>query len=352
MSLEINQLGETHSEFEVFRKETSQLVIPRVNGNGLFANQQLIKASSRKADKDRKTGKYTFLPQPLSYFLCSFAKASFGFVSWLLKSTSSYLISHPTHAAISLLLMIALFVVVATGTKLHEQLLLREISDFTIDEIISSSQFTRNYYSTNLNSFGSREFLRSGAPNWIQRESVRAVLFHARKEGLSLEHQAVLLATVEVESGFNPMARARTTTACGLFQFVKATGLQFGLSPENCMNPWLNARAGVAHYLKNYRDTVHRKVQHLSGVERAFRTFEFSYYLHHDGPNSSNPSSDVKATVLKGTHFLLRAHHALRQDALNSGLAPSFLQRFISNLVLISQAISSQVAEIFEVRQH
>ena len=67
---------------------------------------------------------------------------------------------------------------------------------------------------------GAEEFLRVGAPVWAQREAVRAVLFHARKAGLSKEDQAVLLATVAVESGFNPSEKAPSTTACGLFQFV------------------------------------------------------------------------------------------------------------------------------------
>jgi hypothetical protein len=230
-----------------------------------------------------------------------------------------------------------------TGAKIHEELLIKELSDATVNKIIGASRFTRNYYSNNVSSLGNREFLRSGAPTWIQRDSVRAVLFHARRKNLSLSDQAVLLATVEVESGFNPMARASTTSACGLFQFVKATGIQYGLSPDKCMDPWLNAEAGVAHYLDNYQRSVKNKVENLRGIEKAFRTFELSYYLHHDGPHSSNPSSDVKATVLKGTQFMIQAYNALSIDASTEEHPSSFSERFVSQLSLLLDDLSQKV---------
>ena len=34
------------------------------------------------------------------------------------------------------------------------------------------------------------------------------------------------------------------------------------------------------------------------GAELVLRLFELSYYLHHDGPHSSNPSNELKAKVL------------------------------------------------------
>jgi len=183
--------------------------------------------------------------------------------------------------------------------------------------------------------------LRVGAPEWTQKESVRAVLFHARKAGLPLVDQAVLLAVVEVESGFNPMARAPTTTACGLFQFVRATGNNFGLSRSECMNPWLNARAGVQHYLYNYQRRVGTHVEGLPGAERVFRTFELSYYLHHDGPDSRRPSNDVKATVLSGTQFLFKAYDALQKEAQSKQQAPTFAERFAENVWEVLNAIGS-----------
>lgn len=247
---------------------------------------------------------------------------------WLLKTCAGYFRHHPFHAAFNVLLFAALWIVVQTGIRLHEELILAEISDATIDQVIEASAFTRHYTPGDVAKNGAQSFLRVGAPIWAQREAVRAVLYEARKAGLPLVDQAVLLATVEVESGFNPMARAPTTTACGLFQFVKATGERYDLSPRDCMDPWKNAAAGVRHYLDNYKNSVEPYVHHLHGPERVFATFERSYYLHHDGPNSSDPSNDVKAVVLLGTQFLFRAYHILQEEAHSEVRAPTFSERF------------------------
>lgn len=272
------------------------------------------------------------IPKSLIFAVSSFIKNTFIFSKWMTNKTWRYLVLHPSHATLSILLFVTLLVVGFLGREIHQEFAQTEISQSTIDTIIDASGFTRDFSSKNADSKGSRELIKSGSPEWIQKEAVKAVLFHARKNGLSLEHQAVLLATVEVESGFNPMARAATTTACGLFQFVKATGLLFGLTQNDCMNPWLNAEAGVAHYLKNYKMKVESKTKNLQGVEKAFKTFELTYYLHHDGTYSSNHSSEVKAVVLKGTQFLLKTYKALTREFEMRKKAPSFSQHIYLKL--------------------
>ncbi len=247
---------------------------------------------------------------------------------WTLRTCGGYFRHHPFHAAFNVFLLMALWIVVQTGMRLHDELILAEISDATIDQVIEASTYTREYSPGEVSKLGTQSFLRVGAPIWAQRESVRAVLYEARKAGLPLVDQAVLLATVEVESGFNPMARAPTTTACGLFQFVRATGNRYDLDPRDCMDPWKNAAAGVRHYLDNYKKSVEPYVRYLHGPERVFTTFEKSYYLHHDGPNSSDPSNDVKAVVLLGTQFLFRAYHILQEEAHSEVRAPTFRERF------------------------
>ena len=258
-----------------------------------------------------------------------------------LRTAVRYLRFHPVHAALIVVLLSILALVAVTGSDLHKQLLLSRISDQTIDRIMAASQYTRNLSAGAANRDGSREFFRVGAPEWIQREGIRAVLFHARKAGLAIEDQAVLLATVEVESGFNPMARAPTTSACGLFQFVQKTGEIFGLSPDDCMDPWQNARAGIAHYVKNFEQRVQKQVDTLVGAERAFKTYELSYYLHHDGPLSSNPSNDVKAVVLNGTQFLFKVRQILEDEEASEVAAPSFAQKFHENLLLVLDRVTS-----------
>ena len=158
----------------------------------------------------------------------------------------------------------------------------------------------------------------------MQHAAIKAILEESRAVGLSIEDQAVLLATAEVESGFNPMARASTTTACGLFQFVKRTGLAYDLSRQDCMDPHANAAAGIRHYLANYQARVEEKVADLSGAEQLHRIFELSYYLHHDGPESTTHSDAVKAVVLLGTPYLFRAYEILRTEEQQRASYPSF----------------------------
>jgi hypothetical protein len=257
-----------------------------------------------------------------------------------IKASFSYLRYHPFHALLTGLLVALLGIMVATSSSIHANMILGEISNETVEDLIEASRYTRTYSSVRLGQRGAEEFLRVGAPDWAQREGVRAILFHARRAGLSVEDQAVLLATAEVESGFNPMAKAPTTTACGLFQFVRATGSKYGLSQADCMNPSANAKAGIAHYLDNYNDRVRGDISGLTGAERVFKLYELSYYLHHDGPNSSNPSNMVKAVVLDGTEFLFRAYRILLMENLSKEEAPSFLDRFSENLFEILHQIA------------
>lgn len=256
-----------------------------------------------------------------------------GYALWLLVRTCiRYLVRHPLHATFNAAMLGVLALTVVTGSEIHHQMILGKISDQTVDRIIKGSRFTRNFDFNGAAREGGREFLRVGAPVWAQREGVRAILYAARKAGLDIEHQAVLLAIADIESGFNPMARAATTSACGLFQFVKRTGEMFNLAQSDCMDPIQNARAGVDHYLYNYERRVAAQVQNLTGNERLFRTFELSYYLHHDGPDSSNPANDVKATILDGSHVLFRAYSALLEEEVSQEHAPTFAERFEANM--------------------
>ncbi len=242
-----------------------------------------------------------------------------------IRTIYRYLYRHPIHAMLNALFAAVLVVLISTGAELHKQMILSKISSEIVDRIIAASRFTRAFDAEEINRGGVRELLRAGAPNCTQRESVRAILYQARKAGLSLEDQAVLLAIADVESGFNPMARASTTSACGLFQFVRKTGELFSLSTAECMDPWLNAESGVKHYIHNYERRVRGSVENLNGAEKVFRTFELSYYLHHDGSAyTAQPSSEVKATILNGTQFLFKAYHALEDEAESQQQVPAF----------------------------
>ncbi len=264
---------------------------------------------------------------------------------WSLRLVVGYLRHHPLHAMFNLALLALFGLVLVTGSRIYEDVILTKISEDTIDRLIDASVYTRDFNSNGIRDRGTEEFLRVGAPEWTQRESIKAVLYHARRAGLSPLHQAALLATVEIESGFNPAARAPTTTACGLFQFVRKTGLVYGLQPSECMNPWLNAKAGVAHYVDNYNARVDKRVKDLTDDrERLFKTFELTYYLHHDGPLSSNPQNDVKAVVLTATSYALRAYNILLEEYRVRNDAPKFASIFAGEFWDLLSAVGFELS--------
>lgn len=262
----------------------------------------------------------------IANLVCVLLAATWCSLSWCASIIWRYIRHHPSHAVFNVFIVFVFGLLALTGERFREQLLLSQIPDVTVDELIRASSYRREFVSPELSGKGSDEFLGVGAPPWAQREAIRAILYYARRGGLSLTDQAVLLAIAEVESGFNPMARAPTTSACDLFQFVKGTAALYGLSQEQCMNPWINAQAGIAHYRDNYQRGVESRVANLRGIEKLARTFEFSYYLHHDGPNSSNPAAEVKSVVLGGMPFLFRAHIALEKEFNSAEQVPTFLE--------------------------
>ena len=281
-----------------------------------------------------KSGSHHHLPllPGLLHFAWQFCKTGAALAWWLLLSSLRWVRYHPTHAIFTAMMFGIVAVLLMTGAQMHDRLLLSQISDKTLDQIIDASTFSREFSADEAVRGSTQEFLRAGAPSWAQRESIRAVLYEARKAELSIFDQAVLLATVEVESGFNPIAHASSTSACGLFQFVKDTGKTFGLPREQCMDPWLNAKAGVTHYLSVF-EKIHQRVDAVPpGPEKLFKTFELTYYLHHDGLNSSNPQNDVKAVVLSGVQFLLRVHGILQAEESSKDREPTFAAAFTENL--------------------
>ena len=312
----------------------------------LFEDSQEPVVEEASAEATIKASPLPGIFEILAHGIKSVFTSAIGLFVWVFKTGFGYLKYHPSHAVFNILIFSTLAMVVATGYQIHHSFMLSEISEETIDEISVASSYTRDFNEQSVRGRGVREFLRVGAPEWTQREGIRAVLYHARKAGLSVMHQAVLLATVEVESGFNPMARASTTTACGLFQFIKATGRSYGLSPRECMNPWKNAEAGIAHYIDNYRTYVEPRVEGATGAEKLMRTYELTYYLHHDGVASKYPSPEVKATILGGVPFLFRAYRTLQEEYENKGKGPTFADRFGDNLKDVVDSLVEQVQNL------
>jgi len=110
------------------------------------------------------------------------------------------------------------------------------------------------------------------ATNNVQRASIEAIRGAAKKAGMTLDQEAMVLAIAYVESGFNPDAAAGTTSAQGLGQFIRKTGEAYGLTDANRWDLNEQARALVEHTMDNY------EAAHSAGLGA-----EYVYARHHDG---------------------------------------------------------------------
>ncbi len=274
------------------------------------------------------------LPEELSGFLRWLSRviralwtAVYHGGGFVVVSLAGYIRHHPVHSVANLVIACFAVLLLATGFRVNEELIGLRLSDNTVHQIAIASRYTRTHTLEDPDTRGVREFMGVGAPGWVQREAVRAILATAHDARLSLEHQAVLLTTAEIESGFNPMATATTTTACGVFQFIRTTGKVFGLDASECLDPWKSSKAEITHYLRNYKNRIESQVESISGPEKLIKMFELSYYLHHDGPLSTEPSPELKATVLAGVPFLFRVYEILQEEQAARQHEPTFIDK-------------------------
>lgn len=105
---------------------------------------------------------------------------------------------------------------------------------------------------------------------------------------LRSEDQAILLAIARIESGFNPDAAATTTSASGVFQIVKTTANNLGLSQEKVFDAKSNILAGIELYQENAA-LLNKRFPTLQGNERAVMLYAF----HHDGPTLNYGGAEI-----------------------------------------------------------
>lgn len=85
--------------------------------------------------------------------------------------------------------------------------------------------------------------------DWRIDPDVKAAIdLAAATHGIPPEYMYAMAAQ---ESGFNPNARASTSSAKGLYQFIDATGAQYGLDESNVFDPIANADAAARFYKDN-----------------------------------------------------------------------------------------------------
>lgn len=85
---------------------------------------------------------------------------------------------------------------------------------------------------------------------------------------------AYALATARYESGFNPDASAKSTSARGLGQFIDKTGQAYGLNESNQWDVDMQAQALLEHTQDNFNMARNKNLGD-----------EYVYAIHHDGPS-------------------------------------------------------------------
>jgi LysM repeat protein len=111
------------------------------------------------------------------------------------------------------------------------------------------------------------------ASHEVQRQVIDAIIVAAKKEGFNVRRIALLLAMTKIESGVNPDAAAGTTSASGLGQFIKKTGLKYGLDEENRFDVGPSIKALIGYFKDNE-----------ALVKKNGDPDYFVYKYHHDGP--------------------------------------------------------------------
>lgn len=222
-------------------------------------------------------------------------------------------------------LFVSMFVcVLIAGARIYEENLDAQI-EAELVEAIDRHAFYKRDFRREKAADSVREFMRVGGPEYVRHPTIRAIITEARLGGLDMIETSVLLATANQESGFNYLAKAHRTTACGTFQFIESTGKRYGLEPWECFSPRDNARAQVRH-LKDIldHDEVKAALKGTKGRERLVVMYRETYCRHHDGLWSNGCSRKADLTVKRGRPLLLAARTALDKSETRRATDPGF----------------------------
>jgi Transglycosylase SLT domain len=122
---------------------------------------------------------------------------------------------------------------------------------------------------------------------WDQAVAVRAVADSLSTARASIALSSAILAIARVESGFNPWAKNPKSTACGIFQFIRATWTPYGGDHGYCTDPGMNAAAGVKHlngiFHRHVRKTLPPLAELPNDLQRAEWIYRGMYAFHFHG---------------------------------------------------------------------
>jgi hypothetical protein len=110
-----------------------------------------------------------------------------------------------------------------------------------------------------------------------QQKIIKKLIDTGRQSDMSNREIAIMLASVRHESGFNPDAAARGSSASGLAQFINDTGTSYGINNDNRWDVDMQVQA-----------TVDIFNQHFIDIETNNYGEDYVYALHHDGPSLSS----------------------------------------------------------------
>jgi Transglycosylase SLT domain len=181
---------------------------------------------------------------------------------------------------------------------------------------------------------------RNAAQRWgaatvdEQASSIRAVIQALIGTRPPLDLAASILAIARIESGWNPAARNPTSSACGLFQFVRGTWESYGGSHDSCDDPALNACLGVEHLTSLYRSHVRPQIEPLSilGTEsdRLEWTYRLLYAYHYhgeDAPEADDGGAPVARSAADWGLPQLKSFFSILKRATAPPRRPRMLQR-------------------------
>jgi hypothetical protein len=140
----------------------------------------------------------------------------------------------------------------------------------------------------------SSRFSRASMATW-------AIVNAAETAGFDIELTALLLTIASWESGFQADVRANSSSACGYFQFISATGQQVGMDWWQCMSPVGNAQA-MTRIMRVYL-TYLPKGKHDFLSEATMKSI---YLIHHDGPKRQGKSDPNNVWPQKRQFFMTK----------------------------------------------
>lgn len=251
---------------------------------------------------------------------------------------------HTVRFVVDILIVFVFVAIYQVGSSMYHAHLTAQVTTWTIKQIDVAipRESKRNFIATEY------KFNRAGAPEWLRKHAIKIVLTEARKARLTRVETALVLAVINPESRFNPLAKANGTSACGLAQYIQETGARYGVSQQTCLDPAQNVRAQIKHL---------RALEHKTDIAKLLRTakddtgrlvmlYQALYCKHHDGNNARACSTTAKVVVADGIRFFLEVYDILR-EADQRMRQYRFEHMVYTTLVTMTTTVTSHATDVF-----